>query len=213
MYCSSLLSILLPMLLWCAGTEQNSNGPSLAEIHIPQGHAIVTDGKVSSGEWDDAASAQIEVQPDWKIPVRFKHDDKNLYFLFEDVRHGTERLYPEIFLDPKNSKSVAWEKSQWWFHVSYNLCEGNGEANVYRKNGTFQCARQKDGWEANNPPNSQYVEVRVSFSKLGTDPAPGLRMGLALAVTNATGDNRQKWFFWPPTAKVNAPFTWGEAIL
>lgn len=66
------------------------------KTHIPGGRAAVCDGKLSPGEWDDAASAYIPVRPDWKIRVRFKHDDQNLYFLFENVKHAKERLYPEI---------------------------------------------------------------------------------------------------------------------
>jgi hypothetical protein len=187
----------------------------IPKTHIPDGHVAVCDGKLSPGEWDDAASALIVVRPDWRIRVRFKHDDQNMYFLFEQVKHRKERLYPEIFLDPHNSRSDQWEKGQWWLHISYNLCEGNGEPNVYNKNGVFQCAHQKDGWEGNNPPkeDTEAIEVRVSFSKLGIQPTPGLRLGLALALTNATGDSIQKWFFWPATAKVAAPRSWGNVVL
>lgn len=46
----------------------------------------------------------------------------------------------------------------WWLHVSYNLCEGDGEPNVYRKAGVFQCAHQKAGWEGDNPP---YKDTRA----------------------------------------------------
>ena len=183
--------------------------------HIPSGHAIVPDGKLSPGEWDDAASTEISIQPDWKVRVRFKHDDQNIYFLFEQVKHGKERLYPEILLDPHNLRSERWEKGQWWLHVSYNLCEGDGEPNVYTRNGVFQCAHQKEGWEANNPPSAETeaIEVRVSFSKLGIQPSPGMRLGLALAITDASGDRNQKWFFWPPTATVRSPRSWEEVRL
>jgi hypothetical protein len=186
-----------------------------SNIHIPKGHSATADGIISPREWDDAASTQIAIRPDWKVQVRFKHDDQNLYFAFEDVSHGTERMYPEIFLDPGNLRSAAWEKGQWWFHVSYNLCEGNGEPNVYRKNGVFLCAHQKDGWEANNPPNTntRTVEARISFSKLALDMHPGVCFGLAVAVTDATGDKLQRWFFWPPSANVNQPRSWKQAVL
>ncbi len=187
----------------------------LSETRIPNGAGVVVDGKLTPGEWDYAASAQIRVQPDWNIQVRFRHDDKNLYFLFQGIKRGKERLYPEIFLDPQNLRSLQWQQGQWWFHVSYNLCEGNGEPNVYTRNGVLQCAHQKDGWEANNPPgpNTEAVEVRISFAKLGIQPRSGLRFGLALAVTNATGDRAQKWFFWPETAKVSWPASWEQVVL
>jgi hypothetical protein len=184
-------------------------------IHIPRGRAVDVDGKVTPAEWDDAGSTQILIERDWKVRVRFKHDDEYMYFLFEDVKHGNERLFPEIVLDPHGRKGAQWEKGEWWLHVSYNLCEGDGEPNVYRKDGVFLCGHQKDGWAANSPPDkdTQAVEVRVSFSKLGIRPTPGLHFGLAFDVTNATGNETQKWFFWPPKAKVGPPKTWGEAVL
>lgn len=186
-----------------------------SQNHIPRGRPAVPDGQVVPGEWDDAASTEIPILPDWKVRVRFKHDDQNLYFLFERVKHGKERLYPEILLDPHNLRGERWEKGQWWLHVSYNLCEGNGEPNVYNRNGVFQCAHQKEGWEANNPPNAETeaIEVRVSFSKLGIQSSSGLRLGLALAVTDATGDRSQKWFFWPPTADLRSPRSWEKVCL
>jgi len=138
-----------------------------------------------------------------------------LCFAFEGVKHAGERLFPEIFVDPQDRKSSRWQKGQWWLHISYNLCEGDGEPNVYEKNGVFQCAHQKEGWAGTNPPteNMQIIKVKVSFSKLGISPAPGRHLGLAFSVTNATGDERQKWFFWPFTGNANSPQTWGDAVL
>lgn len=125
--------------------------------------------------------------------------NENLYFLFEGVRHGSRRLFPEIFIDPRNLKSTGWEKGRWWLHVSYNLCEGDGEPNVYTKAGVFQCAHQKSGWDGNNPPEAetQDVEIRVSFSKIRIMPTSEFRLGLALAVTDATGDAHEMVFLAP----------------
>jgi hypothetical protein len=189
--------------------------PSPDSTHIPKGHAVKADGHVGATEWEDAETTSIAVEPGWTVRVRLKHDEENLYFLFENVKHDDQRLFPEIFIDPEDRRSEKWERSQWWLHVSYNLCEGHGEPNVYRKNGVFLCAHQKEGWTANNPPrrNTQSVEVTVSFAKLGIRPTPGLRIGLALAVTDATGDEAQTWFFAPPTATVGSPKSWGEAVL
>jgi hypothetical protein len=58
--------------------------------------------------------------------------------------------------------------------------------------------------------NTQSVEVTVSFAKLGIRPTPGLRIGLALAVTDATGDEAQTWFFAPPRRRRLAPPKAGE---
>jgi len=192
--------------------SQQSAGES-AVIHIPEGKPVDVDGRVAPDEWDDAASTAITVSADWISRVRFKHDDRFLYFLFERVTHAGQRLFPEILIDPQNKRGIRWEKGQWWFHVSFNLCEGDGEPNVYRKAGIFQCAHQKEGWSANNPPSTDSIEVKISFAKIGLKTSAGLRFGLALALTNATGDATQKWFYWPQTAKINWPSSWGTAVL
>jgi hypothetical protein len=124
------------------------------------------------------------------------------------LKNGTDRLFPEILLDPHNSKSSRWQRGRWWFHVSANLCEGNGEANVYRRNGVFQCAHRKRGWEANNPPlpETDIVEIKIACSKVNISPVADLRVGLSFGVTNATEDKHtQTWFLWPMTAKIDSP--------
>ena len=75
-------------------------------------------------------------------------------------------------------------------------------------------ARERS-WAGNNPPSkdTQATEIKVSFSKLGVKPEAGHQLGLAFALTNATGDATQKWFFWPRSAEVQAPNTWGQAVL
>jgi hypothetical protein len=184
-------------------------------IHIPAGSAIVVDGKVSANEWEDSKSVTLPVAENWTVRVRFKHDADNLYFEFEGVKRGTERLFPEILIDPQNRKSASWEPGEWWLHVSNNLCEGNGEPNVYTKDGAFQCGHTKPGWSGNNPPGdgTEVVEVRISFAKLGLHVKAGTRFGIAFDMTDATGDEKQRWFFWPRGAKLESPRSWGDAAL
>lgn len=186
-----------------------------SELHVPRGSAISADGIEEQGEWTDAAATEIQVASDWIVRVRFKYDSENLYLAFEPVEHNGKRLFPEILIDPHDRQSVGWRKGQWWLHISNNLCEGNGEANVYERGGVFQCARRKEGWTGNNPPTpeTQLIEVRVSFQKLVIQPKPGVRFGLAFDMTDATGDQKQKWFFWPSTAKLDSPKTWGRAVI
>jgi hypothetical protein len=192
-----------------------SSAAHRALIHIPSGSPITVDGKASAKEWGDSESVALPVDNTWTVRVRFKHDAENIYFEFEGVKRGTERLFPEILLDPRNRKSEAWEPGEWWLHVSGNLCEGNGEPNVYSKNGVFQCSHTKPGWAGNNPPeaDTQVVEVRVSFAKLGLKAEAGTRVGIAFDVTNATGDKRQMWFFWPTGARLESPKSWADAVL
>ena len=208
------LSISHSALLVCDKEPSPGAPPSTQfSLVIPDGKAVDIDGRIAPNEWDDVATSVIIVNPDWKSQVRMKHDGEFLYFVFEGVKHGSERLFPEILIDPQNRRGDQWEQGEWWFHVSFNLCEGKGEPNVYKKDGVFQCSHQKEGWAANNPPATDVIEVKISFAKLGIKPAGGLRFGLALGLTNATGDFTQKWFFSPQTANINRPASWATAIL
>lgn len=184
-------------------------------FHIPRGKPVTVNGHIAFNEWHDAATIHITMSSTWKSTVGFKHDDKFLYFLFKGVKQGPERLFPEIVLDPKFRRTDAWEKGQWWFHVSGNLCEGDGEPNVYNRAGIFQCSHQKPGWDGNNPPlpDTNVIEIKISFMKVGIDPKRDRKIGVALGLTNATGDEKQKWYFSPPSATVERPATWGVAVL
>jgi hypothetical protein len=184
-------------------------------IRIPRGRAIAVDGVKSAGEWDHASMTQFSVAPGWNVRVFAKHDAQNLYFDFEGVTHAGSRLFPEILLDPRHAKSPAWQKGQWWLHVSNNLCEANDAADVYEKNGKFQCSRRKPGWDGNNPPedHTELIEVKISFAKLGLDYAPGMKIGLAFDLTDANGKAEQKGYFWPAGAKIDSPKTWGVAVV
>jgi hypothetical protein len=186
-----------------------------SEIHILRGVAIVVDGVKSAGEWDDAAMTQFAVAPGWDVRVFAKHDAQNIYFDFEGVTHPGSRLFPEILVDPRNSKSPEWQKGQWWLHVSNNLCEGNGAPDVYEKKGKSLCAHRKPGWDGNNPPDlgTEIIEVKISFAKLGVAYSLGMKIGLAFDVTDATGKPGQKTYYWPAGAKIESPKTWGVAVL
>ena len=81
-------------------------------IRIPSGSPIVVDGKVSANEWEDSKFVMLPVAKNWIVRVRFKHDAGNLYFEFESVKRGTQRLFPEILIDPKNRKSESWEPAE-----------------------------------------------------------------------------------------------------
>ena len=173
------------------------------------------DGVKSAGEWDDAAMTQFAVAPGWNVRVFAKHDAQYIYFDFEGVTHAGGRLFPEILVDPRKTQSTAWQKGQWWLHVSNNLCEGNGAPNVYESKGKSLCTHRKPGWDANNPPDAgtEIIEVKISFAKLGVGYSPDMKIGLAFDVTDATGKAGQKTYNWPASAKIDSPKTWGVAVL
>ncbi|HEV2388060.1 MAG TPA: hypothetical protein VGS20_12480 [Candidatus Acidoferrales bacterium] len=194
-----------------SASPSKAAGPAIA---IPRGQAIRVDGKIGLGEWQNAIALPISVAPGWIVHVLVKHDEANLYVAFVNLQHGSSRLYPEVMIDSPDLRSASWLTGQWWLHASYNLCEGDGAFNVYRRDGTFLCSHSKSGWEANNPPQPGGVtEFRISFAKLQLASRPGTVFGLAFDVTNATGDAKQIWRFWPAAAQLAVPRTWGEAVL
>ena len=207
------------VLFGCGGLLVHSaDSPATAsptEIRIPRGRAIVADGVKSASEWDDASMTQFTVAPGWNVRVFAKHDAQYIYFDFEGVTHARSRLFPEIFLDPRNTESAAWQKGQWWLHVSNNLCEGNGAPTVYEKKGKLQCGRRKVGWDGNNPPDehAEVVEVIISFAKSGVGYSPGMKVGLAFDATDASGKADQKTYYWPAGARIDSPKTGGVAVV
>lgn len=160
--------------------------PVRAQIIMPAGRSITVDGKLSPGEWSDAASMSIDVAPGWRVRVLFKHDASNLYFAFTHLTRGKDMRFPELLFDPREQRSDAWQPGEWWLHSSFNLCEGNGEYNLYDRNGIFQCARTKQGWSANHFPlaTGGVMEIQVSFSKLGLKPVKDARFGFAIDLTD-----------------------------
>jgi len=172
-------------------------------IDIPRGRSPAVDGVLSPGEWDDAAVVEIAVEPGWNVPVRVKRDDHALYVAFVNVKPEEAERYPEVLLSVRGTRDGAWTASDWWFHASYQDCEGQGVFNNY------QCSPTKPGWEANNfplePPG--VVEIRISFDKIGLDPAGAAEIGIAFNVT----DTREVWAFWPRTATLEDPGSWATA--
>ena len=206
---SPIFAAFLCLTTYTAGQERE-----VVHLGVVQGKAIAVDGELAPGEWDDAGVVTIEVTPNWKVPIRYKYDRENLNFAFSGLKRGAEILYPEILIDSRSQRNEFWSPGVWWFHASNNLCEADGAHDVYSLNGVFQCSHTKPGWSANNPPSDKgVVEFRISLSKVSLSPDVGTKIGLAFDVTNATGNDQQRWSFWPPNAKLGVPSTWAEAVL
>src|SRR4051794_25524357 len=84
-------------------------------VQIPSGAAVKVDGKIESREWDRSATLQIPLYNRPNARVRVHRDGKNIYFLFTNIGRGPDRLYPEVMIDPKNTKPLAWAKGLFWF--------------------------------------------------------------------------------------------------
>src|SRR5258708_6390123 len=72
----------------------------------------------------------VPIRTGWNAEFHCNHDDRELICVIANLKHGKEERYPELLIDPQNWRSSNWQRGQWWFHSSYNLCEGNGEFNV-----------------------------------------------------------------------------------
>jgi len=188
--------------------------PGRPRLKIPQGSSPSIDGVMNRKEWDDAAQVSIRIDSAWVVRAFLKHDAENLYLAFAGVERAGKRVFPEVLLDPQLRGGEKWSPGQLWLHVSNNLCEGNGEYNVYERDGVFACAHAKTGWEGNNPPNAaDIIEIRISFAKIGLAAPLGKTIGLALDVTDATGRPDQLFHYWPATAQIARPASWGTAVM
>jgi hypothetical protein len=186
-------------------------GTELARLQIPTGRPVTVDGVLSAGEWDDAVPIDIAVASHWVVRVLVKHDASNLYVAFTHLKHAGAERYPEVLLDPASERGNAWRPGQLWLHSSYNLCEGEGVFNLYRRDGVFLCGKTKSGWEANHFPLSGdgVMEIRIALARLAPLPRAGQAFGLALDVT----DTQTSWSFWPRGAELARPSSWGAAVL
>lgn len=181
-------------------------------LEIPLGSAPEVDGAFDPSEWSDATTVEFTVN-DGVIDVRVHlvHDDEQLYVAFEYVVNpDAELIIPEILIDPNNGKSQDWADDDWWFHVSAQNCDAQGEYDNYGR-----CGLARPAWlgRPNFAPGSASVpldaiEIRIPFSMVGI--APGEPFGLSLTVNAWPSDTRG---YWPDGGSIESPATWGEAVL
>ena len=191
------------VLISCGGTSRGNR------LDIKHGGSIVIDGAFSSGEWSDANSLQIGIELGWTVQVYYKHDRSNLYVAFSNLVNNGRKLYPELLLDMTNGKTASWNSNDWWFHASFNDCEGDGVYGIYTFGDKGSCQKDHIDWTANNYPLSSegIIEIKIPYIKVGLVPSSGKTVGIAFDVTNAVN----KWYLWPAGAKLENPSTWAVA--
>ena len=190
-------------LVSCEGRTSRGN-----RLVIKHGSTPIIDGILSSDEWKDAESVRIGVEQGWTVEVFYKHDGSNLYIAFSNLIRKDRAIYPEVLLDIANGKTSSWNSDDWWFHTSYNDCEGKGVYCVYTFGNDGSCQKDHGDWAANNfPLNQGIIEIKIPYSKIGLIPSQGKTVGIAFDVTNAT----TKWYLWPAAAQLESPSTWAEA--
>jgi hypothetical protein len=173
---------------------------------IPTGIKPTIDGVISTGEWDDADCATINVQTNWTVTVYYKHSDSALYFCYTNLVTMYGQRYPDLMLDINNDKKTDWYPDDWWLHASYNDCEGNG---IY--NDWTSCQPTHPGWAANNfPLNSPgTIEMEISYSKIELSNMYSDTVGISFEVSDTYTD----YHYYPAGAAIGDPSTWASGIL
>lgn len=176
-------------------------------------NSVNVDGQLGTNEWMYHKDITIQVSTTDSIVVWCKHDMSNLYFAFagklESGGTGGFALFPEVLLDPAYVRSSSWQAGEWWFHVSATDCESNGAYGVYTN-----CAAMQPDWLGvpnfmPGPPNTDTVEIKIPFSKIGFNPATQDTMGLSVLGSNTA----TLWKLWPSSADTGKPDTWSTAII
>jgi hypothetical protein len=179
-------------------------------LEIPFGSAPMVDGIFGSSEWSDGAVVGFSVQA-IDVRVHLIHDAGQLYIAFEYVENPErEIVVPEIYIDPDDGKTTFWAQDDWWFHVSAQDCEAQGERDDFRR-----CGITRPRWAAcpNFAPEPYSValdaiEIRIPLSMVSLAPERAFGLGLSVRVwpADVTG-------YWPQSARAETPATWADARL
>ncbi len=179
-------------------------------ISVPFELSTVTvDGQVNASEWQHADSVKIGLSATDTVTAFFKHDMQNMYFAFcgPMESYSVSALFPEVLFDPQLVRSSSWQSGQWWFHVSATDCENEGGYGIYNN-----CQAVQPGWEGvpnqvPGPPDTDSIEMKIPYSKIGFNAVTQYNMGIAFVLTNTSN----LFYMWPPAADKDVPSTWSDA--
>jgi len=193
------------------GFPTESKAAPAPMLAIPAGAPARIDGSIKPGEWADADTLTIAVDPEWTVPVLVKHDGLTLYVAFSNLVRSSKERYPEILFDVAGDRTVEWRNDDWWLHASYRDCHARGRFDDYDS-----CGKVGSEWSANNfPLKAGIVEFRVDLTALGVRPdssSAGPALGIAFDVMDGMKDGRVS-ACWPPNAQVMVPASWARARL
>ena len=179
--------------------------PRTANITIPAGTAPQLDGRFTPGEWNDAASQTIPVGSGINVQIHFKHDEANLYIVFDGLNQGETALFPELLLDTGFDSNLTWDEDDFWFHVSTNLCQGSGP------NARWQQCGAPDGWRATDFSQSlSTIEMQIPYDWAGVRPGTNQPIAIGWAVMQLSTTDEEMRAFWPETAVFDQPATWAR---
>lgn len=191
-----------------AAVESSSSGEPLfceAETRIPAGATIDPDGTIDPLEWAGAEVIAIPVQGT-EVNVILAHDGVNLNIGFQPLAEGGLVIFPQLYIDPMNDKSVMFGADDWWFHTDDQECGAQGMLDAWPG-----CVEDNADWESTpglvGPAN--VVEYSIPFALLGIDLSTTCEIGLALRVTNTQTVAE----IWPADSDRNEPITWATVAL
>ena len=98
------------------------------------------------------------------------------------------------------------DDNDWWFQAAAAPCWGSGPDAVWQQCGGPQNWRVS-AWTA----DADAVEMAIPYATIGLTSGDDNPIGLAFALLSVTADGREIRAFWPGTAELNAPRTWGAA--
>lgn len=177
-------------------------------IQIPFNSRPTIDGVLSSGEWTNSDSVFINIAGNRKVKVQYAHDSMHLHFAFVGNLESSNARFPEIVLDINHNGGSSWSSDDWWFHASGTDCEYQGQHSNYDS-----CQLVRPNWKAErnflqNTPPTDTVEIEIPFSTIALDLSNTDTIGITFDVTNTFN----LWEFWPQSANLDEPGTWGDAV-
>ena len=180
--------------------------PEFSDILLQSGDAPQIDGVIADKEWADGAKRTIPLADQKSIDVWLKLGQNNLYVSFVGLNQGESQLFPELLLDGLNDKNNQMDDNDWWFQAAPITCWGSGQDAIWQ-----QCGTPK-GWRVSPwTTDANVVEMAIPYETIGLLPGDTQPVGIAFALLSVTADGQEQRVFWPNTAKLNAPQTWGTA--
>lgn len=181
-------------------------------LEIPLGVTPEIDGAFDASEWAGATTVEFAAnERAVQVRAHLVHDGEYLFVAFEYIKNlDAELVLPEVLIDAGNEKTEDWADGDWWFHVSAQNCEAQGEFDNYGR-----CGLTRPHWlgRPNFAPGAASealpaVEIRIPLDLVGI--AVEVPFGLSLTVNAWPSDTRG---YWPEEADITMPASWGVAVL
>jgi hypothetical protein len=185
---------------------QQAPTPDIAALVIPVAPPPQIDGVIGNDEWHGAAKQTITVD-NRQATVYIQHDQAALFIAFTDFNQTGRPFFTEILLDTHGEKGSQMDDNDWWFQAAATPCWGSGPNAVWQQCGT------PENWRVSHwTVDVAVVEMAIPYETIGLVPDDNRPIGLAFALLSVTTDGQEIRLFWPNTAELNAPQTWGTAL-